>query len=514
MHYTSKGKSKEEFKVSFISACWEWFKANIFTQPAQFMAILVLIGLLIAKKPWYEAIAGMLKAYIGYAVFNIASGGMTSTFRPILLGIREAFNLNATVSDPYFGMATINATIMPDLGRTLSLTAMAMLFGFLISILLALFGKITKIRTLNIAGNCLNAFSIVQVCAIALCCQWMTDTEVIIAGSIFTAVTNSVYSNLTVVGAQSLTDGAGMAVGHSQNIMDAFAHWYGTRLERKARQKGKKLKYYDDLNMPGWLSIFNDVYVSAAIVMFVFFGAIIIAIGPERLMAIEGSGFAAGSSFAMYIFTTTMKFPIYMVILTTGLRMFVSELTVAFSYISEKVLRGTLPAVDAACFYGFVSNPNVLTAGFLIGSLTMITCTVIGALLNLPFIIIMGFIPMFFDNATVACFAHDKGGIKAQVVCNILTGVIDVFLGGLACYIIGFTAYGGAGMNVDAALTFPIFGLLWKNLGWIGFAIVIVVLLAIPQIQYLKNKDTYWLASKDWEKYKEVTAKKEAAASK
>ncbi|MBC5690574.1 PTS ascorbate transporter subunit IIC [Mediterraneibacter sp. NSJ-55] len=490
--------------LDILNTCWTWFTTNIFTQTAQFMALLVLIGLLIAKKTWYEAVAGMLKAYIGYSVFNIASNGMTSTFRPILLGIRDAFNLNATVSDPYYGMATINATILPDLGRTASLTALAMLFGFLLSILLALLGKITKIRTLNVAGNCLNAFAIIQVCAIAMCCPWMSDMEVIIAGSIFTAVTNSVYSNCTVVAAQSLTDGAGMTVGHSQNLMDAFAYWLGDRMARKAEKKGKKIKYYDDLNLPGWLSIFNDIYVSAAIVMFAFFGIIIAAIGPDKLALIEGSGYTAGASFAMYLFTTTMKFPIYMVVLTTGLRMFVSELTVAFNYISEKVLHGTLPAVDCACFYGFVTNPNVLTAGFLIGSLTMISCTIIGAVAGIPFVLIMGFIPMFFDNATVACFAHCRGGIKCQVICNVITGIIDVFLGGLGCYIMGFTAYGGAGMNVDSAATFPVFGVMWKEMGWIGFGIIIVALLAIPQIMYFKNKETYWLAAHDWEKYKEI----------
>lgn len=496
--------------ANILNTAWKWFTTNIFTQTAIFMALLVLIGLIIAKKKWYEALTGMLKAYIGYSVFSVASGGMTGTFRPILLGIKDAFNLNATVSDPYYGMATMNGTILPALERTASLTALAMLFGFFISIGLALLGKLTKIRTLNVAGNCLNAFSIMQVCAIALCCPWMSDMEVIIAGSIFTGVSNCVYSNLTVVAAQSLTDGAGMVVGHSQNIMDAFAFWLGERMEKKAKKSGKSIKYMDDLAMPGWLSIFNDIYVAAAIVMFIFFGIIIVAIGPARLAEIPDSGYAAGASFVMYVFTTTMKFPLYMVILTTGLRMFVSELTVAFNYISEKVLGGVLPAVDCACFYGFVSNPNVLTAGFLVGSISMIACTIIGALLNLPFVIIMGFIPMFFDNATIACFAHCKGGIKNLVICNLLTGIIDVILGGIGSYIMGFTQYGGVGMNFDAALTFPVYGLLWKNIGWIGFAVVIIILLAIPQIQYYTHKDTYWLASKDWEKYKEVTASKES----
>ena len=496
--------------LGVLNTAWTWFTANIFTQTAIFMALLVLIGLIIAKKKWYEALSGMLKAYIGYSVFSVASNGMTSTFRPILLGIRDAFNLNATVSDPYYGMATMNGTILPALGRTASLTALAMLFGFFISIGLALLGKITKIRTLNVAGNCLNAFSIAQVCAIALCCPWMSDLEVVIAGSIFTGVSNCVYSNLTVKAAQTLTDGAGMVVGHSQSIMDAVAFCVGERMEKKAKKNGKNIKYLDDLAMPGWLSIFNDIYVAAAIVMFVFFGIIIVAIGPDRLLQIADSGFTEGESFVMYVFTTTMQFPIYMVILTTGLRMFVSELTVAFNYISEKVLGGVLPAVDCACFYGFVSNPNVLTIGFLVGSISMITCTVVGALLNLPFIIIMGFIPMFFDNATIACFAHCKGGLKNLVICNLLTGFIDVILGGIGCYIMGFTQYGGAGMNFDAALTFGAYGALWKGLGWIGFAIVIIGMLIVPQVQYHLSKDTYWLQSKDWEKYKEVVAAKEA----
>ena len=50
--------------LNILNTAWRWFTANIFTQTAIFMALLVLIGLLIAKKKWYEALSGMLKAYI------------------------------------------------------------------------------------------------------------------------------------------------------------------------------------------------------------------------------------------------------------------------------------------------------------------------------------------------------------------------------------------------------------------------------------------------------------------
>lgn len=495
--------------MSIISTLWNWFKSYIFTQPAIFMALLVFIGYAILKRKWYECFSGAMKAFLGYSVFSIASNGMVATFRPILLGLKDAFGWNATVSDPYFGMGTINSVIMPDLGRSLSIYGVVMVLAFAISILLALAGKVTKIRTLNVAGNCLNAFAMMNTAFIALCMPQLTDTQLIICSSIFSALAASVYSNFTVEAAQTITDGTGMAVGHSQNMFNAFAYWLGCKEEEKAKKQGKEVKHYEDIEFPGWLSIFNDVYVSAAIVMFVFFGIMILAIGRENMMAID-STLTESSSFGMYIFNKTMNFPVYMIILMTGLRMFVGEISAAFTGISDKVLKGTLPAVDCAVFYGFVESPNVLTIGFLIGSISMTVCTLIGALTNMPFVIIMGFIPMFFDNATVAIFAHVKGGIKTQIICNILVGIIDVMLGGLACWIVGFTAYGGAGMNIDNALTMGIFGLLMKNMGMVGFVIVCLILIAIPQILYIKNKDTYWLAATDWEKYKEVKAKQQA----
>ena len=74
----------------------------------------------------------------------------------------------------------------------------------------------------------------------------------------------------------------------------------------------------------------------------------------------------------------------------------------------------------------------------------------------------------------------------------------------IAACIIGFDVYGGVGFQVDNAITLSAFSPLWKYLGWAGYALVLVIMLAIPQIQYLKNKKGYWLAAEDWEQYKEV----------
>ena len=55
----------------------------------------------------------------------------------------------------------------------------------------------------------------------------------------------------------------------------------------------------------------------------------------------------------------------------------------------------------------------------------------------------------------------------------------------------------------DWAILWPGFTIIMKYLGYIGIGIVALILIAIPQIQYLKNKDTYFLITDDYEAYKE-----------
>lgn len=55
----------------------------------------------------------------------------------------------------------------------------------------------------------------------------------------------------------------------------------------------------------------------------------------------------------------------------------------------------------------------------------------------------------------------------------------------------------------DWAVLWPGFTIIMKYLGYIGIGIVALILIAIPQIQYLKNKDTYFLITDDYEAYKE-----------
>lgn len=487
---------------------WNWFLANLFTKPAWFLAILVFIGALLIRKTLYEALASFIKALVGYMIFTVASNGMVATFRPILFALNTRFNLQAVVIDPYFGAPALMKSITEVAGRTMSLATMAMIIGFGINILLVYFKKVTKVRSLMVGGHVMNLNSWGFVAYIVLMAPYLNDLTVIITGGILCGLMWGVLSNLTVEPTQELTDGANIAIGHAQMtgiyIFDKLATWIGDM----DRRKGKEIKKIGELKLPGFLSIMNDTTVSASVVMLLFFGGMMLIIGKPFMLTVDET--LKTQLWGFYLIEKCLTFVVYLNILILGIKMFVGELSETFTGISQKILRGALPAVDIAATFGFTEG-SVVTLGFLFGGLGTIIAIIISILLKSPILAIVGFIPMFFDNGGIAVFANQKGGLKAVIICTLIVGMVLVFGGGLVANFYGFAKYGGAAANFDMSAWHTLLGVIIKYLGLIGLILVFVILLAIPQIQYARHKDTYFTVVEDFPKYKEIMAKKNAA---
>ena len=183
--------------------------------------------------------------------------------------------------------------------------------------------------------------------------------------------------------------------------------------------------------------------------------------------------------------------------------MFVAELSEAFQGISNKLLPGSMPAVDCAAVYGF-GSPNAVTIGFLFGVLGQLVAIIGLIVFKSPVFIITGFVPVFFDNATFAVYANHKGGLRAASILTFASGVIQVLGGALAAGAFGLAKYGGWHGNFDWDTVWVGFGFLMQNLHYVGLGVVLVILLAIPQLQYLKNKEHYFTIAEDYEAYLEA----------
>lgn len=248
-----------------------------------------------------------------------------------------------------------------------------------------------------------------------------------------------------------------------------FGLWLTSKIAPKIGNKEKSL---DNLKFPKWLEMFNDNIVASTILMTVFFGTIMAMIGP--------SYFDTNLSFPLFIYLTTAKFAVYLSIILYGVRMFVNELVNSFQGISNKILKNSAPAVDIATIYGF-GHPNATLLGFTAGAIGQVIGLVLLLITNSPVFLILGFIPMFFDNAGIAVYANHYGGIRAAIILPFLSGILQVTLGAFTYILSGMS--GGVMANFDWVTVIPGFMLVMKYSGVIGTIIMVVLLLMIPQLQ-------------------------------
>jgi PTS system ascorbate-specific IIC component len=294
----------------------------------------------------------------------------------------------------------------------------------------------------------------------------------------------SVASNLLIEPTQDVTDGAGFTVGHQQ----MFGSWL---VYQFAKLIGNKDHDINDNHMQGWMSIFNDNVVSNVLIMSAFIGAIMVIVGPEAFDINYNKYW-----FATFIFEKVAFFAVYITIIQLGVRMFVTELTASFQGISEKILPGSVPAVDCAVTFGF--SPNAPTYGFIFGFVGQMIA--IGTLIAIksPIVIIAGFISLFFDNGTLAVYANKAGGRRAAMIVPFLSGLIQVFGSAIALtYLVDSPGVIGWMGMFDWATLWMGTVVLTDLIGILFPIALIVGLMVVPQIQYAKsNKENYFTTMK------------------
>lgn len=385
----------------------------IVSDPALLLGLLSVIGMIALRQKWTKVLSSFIKTVLGYLILSAGVSLISTTFTPIITGIKTVLGVEGYIIEPSMMIPVLMTKGQELLPQLMSWASYVMVLAILLNIVYVIFNKYTKIRAIYSSGH------IVFLGAIYLTfliwwyfdlSMWATIGITAVLLSLWMGIASS--SNIAIT--DKVTGGAGFTIAHNQHLMNWLAAKLGPLFGDPEKDDIDKLKF------PGWLSIFSDNVVGVPLVMLLFMGPIIIALGPQVL------NFDTYSlKYFIAWFKTIMQFGVYMVIIFTGVRMFVGELTSSFRGISEKLIPGAVIGIDGMAVATF--SPNAVVGGFIVCGITEILGMLFLVLIKSPILIIPGFTPMFFDAAIVSVFANKFGGWKAVVIMAVLTGLVHIF---------------------------------------------------------------------------------------
>ncbi|MFY4775774.1 PTS ascorbate transporter subunit IIC [Metabacillus sp. RGM 3146] len=395
----------------------DFIMKDVLGTPAILVGLFALAGLLLQKKNIADTISGTLKTIMGFVILG---SGAT-----ILIGSLDIFGKMFEKAFSIQGIIPNNEAIVAIAQKTLGTeTAMIMLFGMIVNILIARF---TPFKYIFLTGH----HTLFMACLLSAVFSTggITGIPLVIIGSLILGALMVLMPAILQPYVRKITGNDTIAVGH----FGSFGYFASAFVAKRA---GNKSKSTEDIKVPKSLGFLRDTSVAMSLTMTILF----LIVSPLAGKSFVEAKLSGGTNFLVFSFMQAITFAAGVYIILAGVRMLIAEIVPAFKGIADKVVKEAKPALDVPAVFPFA--PNAVIIGFLSSFIAGIVSMFILPALGLK-IIIPGLIPHFFTGAAAGVFGNATGGRRGAVIGAFVNGLLISFLPALLLPVLGSLGFEG-----------------------------------------------------------------------
>ncbi len=407
---------------------------QVFVEASVFLGIIALVGLLLQRRKFVDVLEGTIKTIVGVIILNAGINVFLGALIPLTSTLNSAFGVQAVMPDCFgpFGI------VMGTLAQEVSLTFVA---AFIVHLILVRIIPAKNFKNVFLTGHIMLFQSAWFVMAIKYALA-LEGAVLIVTSAVFTGILWTVLPAMARPFTKEMT-GDQYTLGHLNTLGVIIPAWIGGKI--------KNSKKCEELELPGFLSVFSDYTVLLAFLMPIIYIAMGLFIGQETIATLSG-----GKHWLVWLVLSGFEFAAGIAVVLFGVRMFLAAMLPAFRGISQKLIPGAIPALDDPVFYPFAPVASML--GFVSNFIVSVFITVLLIVFQSPIVIIPGPIFFFFDGAIAGVFGDYKGGWKGAVIGGAIMAVIvqigSIFLVGFQPELMGS---GLAFSGPDMVLLLPLF---------------------------------------------------------
>jgi Uncharacterized protein conserved in bacteria len=396
---------------------FDFIMKDILGSPAILVGLFAFIGLLLQKKSFPDIVSGTLKTIMGFVILGGGAG--------ILIGSLDVFGKMFEKAFHIQGVIPNNEAIVAIAQKTFGKeTAMIMLFGMVVNILIARF---TRFKYIFLTGH----HTLFMACLISavFATGGVTGIPLIIVGSLILGSLMVFMPAILQPYMREVTGTDQIALGHFGSIGYFTSAWIGKRFGNKAHST-------EDIKVPKSLSFLRDTSVAMSLTMVLLF-FIVAPFAGKGFIEKELSG---GVNFLVFSLMQGITFAAGVYVVLAGVRMLIAEIVPAFKGIADKVVKEAKPALDCPAVFPYA--PNAVIIGFLSSFVAGIISMFILPLVGLK-VIVPGLIPHFFTGAAAGVFGNATGGRRGAIFGAFANGILISFLPAMLLPVLGSLGFEG-----------------------------------------------------------------------